>query len=60
MQVRRILGDADALYEHQQDSDDALDDAHLLRYAAAAGADPAIVERDWARVPTWNACAPIS
>ena len=30
----------DALFVHQQDSADALDDAHLVRYAAAAGADP--------------------
>lgn len=36
----------DAIYEHQQDSFDALDDAHLVRYAAAAGADPAVVQRD--------------
>ena len=36
----------DAIYKHQQDSDDALDDAHLVRYAAAAGADPAAVKRD--------------
>ena len=35
-----------AIYEHQQDSDDALDDAHLVRYAASAGADPAQVKRD--------------
>ena len=34
------------IYEHQQDSDDALDDAHLVRYAATAGADPAEVTRD--------------
>jgi protein-disulfide isomerase len=36
----------DAIYRHQQDSDDALDDAHLLKYAAAAGADAAAVQRD--------------
>jgi protein-disulfide isomerase len=30
----------DAIYEHQQDSEDALDDAHLLRYAKSSGADP--------------------
>jgi protein-disulfide isomerase len=36
----------DSIYEHQQDSDDALDDAHLVRYAAAAGADPKQVQRD--------------
>lgn len=29
-----------AIYTHQQDSIDALDDAHLARYAATAGADP--------------------
>jgi protein-disulfide isomerase len=34
------------IYEHQQDSDDALDDAHLVRYAATAGADPAQVQQD--------------
>ena len=33
-----------AIFEHQQDSPDALDDAHLLRYAAEAGAEPAAVE----------------
>ena len=36
----------DLLYEHQQDSPDALDDAHLLRYAAMAGGNPAQVKRD--------------
>lgn len=36
----------DAIYEHQQDSPNALDDAHLLRYAKSAGADPAGVEED--------------
>ena len=36
----------DAIYEHQQDSDDALDDAHLVSYAAKAGADPTLVQRD--------------
>jgi protein-disulfide isomerase len=36
----------DALFEHQQDSEDALDDLHLAEYAAAAGADPERVERD--------------
>lgn len=36
----------DAIYKHQQDSDDALDDAHLARYAAAAGADAKAVQRD--------------
>ncbi|HYV96479.1 MAG TPA: thioredoxin domain-containing protein [Gemmatimonadaceae bacterium] len=36
----------DAIYQHQQDSDDALDDAHLVSYAADAGADPTAVRRD--------------
>jgi protein-disulfide isomerase len=36
----------DAIYEHQQDSDDALDDAHLVEYAAACGADSAQVKTD--------------
>jgi len=36
----------DAIYEHQQDSEDALDDAHLLRYAKSAGADPDAVALD--------------
>jgi protein-disulfide isomerase len=36
----------DLLYEHQQDSEWALDDEHLLEYAAAAGADPAVVKAD--------------
>jgi protein-disulfide isomerase len=35
-----------AIYEHQQDSPDALDDGHLLGYAKAVGADPATVKRD--------------
>jgi protein-disulfide isomerase len=35
-----------AIFEHQQDSDDALDRPHLLRYAAESGADPATVEAD--------------
>jgi protein-disulfide isomerase len=34
----------DALFAHQQDSPTALDDAHLVGYAAAAGADPARVQ----------------
>lgn len=38
----------DLLFEHQQDDLDALDDAHLLRYAEEAGADSAQVERDLA------------
>jgi protein-disulfide isomerase len=36
----------DAIYRHQQDSDDALDDEHLIRYAAAAGADAQAIRRD--------------
>jgi len=36
----------DAIYQHQQDSADALDDAHLIKYAADAGADPSVVQRD--------------
>ena len=36
----------DALFEHQRDSVDALDDAHLARYAEAAGADGAHVRSD--------------
>ena len=35
-----------AIFEHQQDSPDALDDAHLVQYAAASGADPDQVKRD--------------
>jgi protein-disulfide isomerase len=35
-----------AIFEHQQDSPDALDDAHLVQYAAASGADPAQVKLD--------------
>ena len=35
-----------AIFEHQQDSADALDRPHLLRYAADAGADPARVQDD--------------
>jgi protein-disulfide isomerase len=34
------------LYEHQQDSPDALDDAHLVQYATAAGSDPDQLSRD--------------
>jgi len=37
-----------AIFEHQQESDDALDDEHLVRYAADAGADAAQVEADLA------------
>ncbi len=36
----------DAIFEHQQDSDDALDDAHLVGYAAGAGANPVDVKLD--------------
>jgi protein-disulfide isomerase len=36
----------DLIYEHQQDSWDALDDEHLLRYAAKAGAKSQQVQRD--------------
>ena len=38
----------DALFEHQQDSASALDDAHLVRYAVSAGADAAGVAADLA------------
>jgi protein-disulfide isomerase len=34
------------IYVHQQDSPDALDDAHLAAYAEDAGADPDQVRRD--------------
>jgi protein-disulfide isomerase len=36
----------DAIFDHQQDSPDALDVAHLVQYAAAAGADPDRVKTD--------------
>ena len=36
----------DLLFEHQEDDLDALDDAHLARYAQEAGADPSVVTRD--------------
>ena len=36
----------DLLFEHQQDDLDALDDAHLARYAAEAGADAEQIKRD--------------
>jgi protein-disulfide isomerase len=36
----------DLLFEHQQDSEWALDDEHLLEYAAAAGADAGLVKAD--------------
>jgi protein-disulfide isomerase len=39
----------DAIYEHQQDSDDALDEAHLIQYAAEAGADAKQVHADLTR-----------
>ncbi len=38
----------DALFEHQRDSPRALDDAHLVRHAAAAGADAERVRRELA------------
>ncbi len=38
----------DLLFEHQQDDLDALDDAHLARYATEAGADGESVLRDLA------------
>jgi protein-disulfide isomerase len=34
------------LFQHQQDSGDALDDAHLIKYAEAIGGDSAQVARD--------------
>lgn len=34
------------IFEHQQDSRDALDDAHLVRYAADSGGDPVQVKVD--------------
>jgi protein-disulfide isomerase len=36
----------DTIFEHQQDSRDALDDAHLVQYAAASGGDPVQVKLD--------------
>jgi protein-disulfide isomerase len=36
----------DAIFEHQRDSADALDDDHLIAYAAGCGADPAQVRQD--------------
>ena len=36
----------DLLFQHQQDDEDALDDAHLARYAAEAGGSAAQVQRD--------------
>ncbi|MEP6835906.1 MAG: DsbA family protein [Gemmatimonas sp.] len=38
----------DAIFSHQQDSERALDDAHLARYATAAGADATKVSADLA------------
>jgi len=38
----------DLMYDHQRDSDDSLDDSHLVRYAEQAGADPATVALDLA------------
>jgi protein-disulfide isomerase len=36
----------DAIFEHQRESPTALSDGSLLRYGAAVGADPAVIERD--------------
>ena len=36
----------DSIYKHQQDSIDALDDAHLIRYAKSAGVNPKVVQQD--------------
>jgi formate-nitrite transporter family protein len=36
----------DAIYDHQRDGEDALDDAHLLRYVEDAGASADDVARD--------------
>jgi protein-disulfide isomerase len=38
----------DLMYEHQRDSDDSLNDRHLVRYAEQAGAEPAAVALDLA------------
>jgi protein-disulfide isomerase len=38
----------DLLYEHQRDGEDALDDAHLARYAEQAGGDADRLARDLA------------
>ena len=38
----------DAMYLHQQDSDEALDDAHLARYATAVGANATLLSEDLA------------
>lgn len=37
-----------SIFTHQQESPDALDDEHLVRYAVEAGADAAQVEADLA------------
>jgi protein-disulfide isomerase len=37
-----------AIFEHQQDAPDALDDEHLVGYATSVGADPAQVAQDLA------------
>jgi protein-disulfide isomerase len=36
----------DLIYEHQQDSPNALDDRHLVLYASQAGANPRVVAAD--------------
>ncbi|MEP6779878.1 MAG: thioredoxin domain-containing protein [Gemmatimonadaceae bacterium] len=36
----------DAIYTHQQDSEYALDDKHLMKYAADVGADPTTIGSD--------------
>lgn len=36
----------DAIYSHQQDSEYALDDEHLMQYAADVGADPTTIGTD--------------
>lgn len=36
----------DAIYTHQQDSEWALDDAHLARYATAVGANATLISED--------------
>jgi protein-disulfide isomerase len=36
----------DTIFEHQRDSADALDDAHLGQYAADVGVDPDVVRQD--------------
>ena len=38
----------DAIFRHQQESEDALDDEHLVRYASDAGADATLVKADLA------------